>query len=497
VITAKPASRASIGAWLAAAIVVVVGFWALSWQRTATWLDADARRAETQWAAGLTPWQWSFDRVGDVVWPGSHGFVPDPVAAGAFEGTIPNGVAEFSFALRGRRIDAALVSAAELHARLPAGSRLIVLGDSANGTATLSDTLAAATDAALRLPITASADSVWSGLRLRIETLAGARVALARLRLVPARVEAAQDCSGFESIADTLARCDAHLLSLRAPAMLRPESMLQWRDFLLEQRPAAIVRAAAVVPVVRANAPRDAVARGPHPAWFVLALGSLPLIALVSSARRALPRPRRAGLELALALAPALALLWSGALTDDTPREVALVFGICLGSALLLRDPAPDWGILGAARAWRGVASLALIALPVLAATAIANAVDADGFQARALAADKFWQYPLWVVLQQWLLMRTIAPRLRLAFGSEHRAALAAGALFGLLHLPNLSLMLATFVAGSAWAWLGYRDRALLPLVVSHLVLGLAWLWLAPPWLLRSAEIGARFLMPP
>ena len=76
-------------------------------------------------------------------------------------------------------------------------------------------------------------------------------------------------------------------------------------------------------------------------------------------------------------------------------------------------------------------------------------------------------------------------------------AALAAGAGFGLLHLPNLSLMRATFVGGTAWAWLGQKHRALLPLAASHVVLGLAWLWLAPTWLLRSAEIGGRFLMPP
>jgi membrane protease YdiL (CAAX protease family) len=108
-----------------------------------------------------------------------------------------------------------------------------------------------------------------------------------------------------------------------------------------------------------------------------------------------------------------------------------------------------------------------------------------------------YWRYPLWALVQQWILLRAIAPRMRALFGSEIASGIAVGALFGLLHVPNFGLMVATFAAGSAWAVLGYRHRALLPLAVSHVALGLTLFAISPPWLLRSAEIGVRFLMLP
>lgn len=123
--------------------------------------------------------------------------------------------------------------------------------------------------------------------------------------------------------------------------------------------------------------------------------------------------------------------------------------------------------------------------------------MDGDGFSPRALAPDKAWQYPLWALLQQWILMHGIAPRTQNASGSAWLGALLAGALFGLLHAPNFALMIATFAAGTVWAALGYRHRALLPLVAVHVFTGLALLWAAPTWLLRSAEIGGRYLMAP
>ena len=54
-----------------------------------------------------------------------------------------------------------------------------------------------------------------------------------------------------------------------------------------------------------------------------------------------------------------------------------------------------------------------------------------------------------------------------------------------------------TCAGGTAWAWLGWRHRVLLPLAASHAALGLWLTQIAPTWLLRSAEIGGRFLMAP
>ena len=90
-----------------------------------------------------------------------------------------------------------------------------------------------------------------------------------------------------------------------------------------------------------------------------------------------------------------------------------------------------------------------------------------------------------------------IAPRMRLLLPDTRAAALACGLLFALMHAPNFALMLFTLAGGSIWAWLGQRHRALLPLAASHAVLGVWLMHVAPSWLLRSAEVGGRFLMPP
>ena len=69
----------------------------------------------------------------------------------------------------------------------------------------------------------------------------------------------------------------------------------------------------------------------------------------------------------------------------------------------------------------------------------------------------------------------------------------AAAGLFGLVHFPNFSLMIATLLL--AWICLAHyqRHRALAPLVIIHAALGSLYLEVMTPVVLRSGLIGALF----
>jgi hypothetical protein len=321
-------------------------------------------------------------------------------------------------------------------------------------------------------------------LRLHLDAAPGSRVSLRVLGLTPRRALEIVDCANA-------ANCPASLARLRAPGFLFPESLLRWRDARLLSHPASIVEPRSTGAMELASDVRES-ATGPL-AWL---LGLTPVfVAIMSRLRRAPAGRGTAALELVLVFAPWLLLQWAGWPSDDTPAAPNWIFAGALAGAALLRGDAWHWA--GDARAWKAAGLFVLAALIPIAAVAIANALDSDGFTPRVLAAQKAWQYPLWVLLQQWILLRAIAPRTRSASGSAWLGALLAGAIFGLLHAPNFALMIATFAAGTAWGALGYRHRALLPLVAAHVLAGLALLWAAAPWLLRSAEIGGRYLMAP
>jgi len=64
---------------------------------------------------------------------------------------------------------------------------------------------------------------------------------------------------------------------------------------------------------------------------------------------------------------------------------------------------------------------------------------------------------------------------------------------FALLHTPNPTLMLATFIGGLCWCSIWLRYRALLPLALSHAISALLLSSLLPADILHSAEVSARF----
>jgi hypothetical protein len=54
---------------------------------------------------------------------------------------------------------------------------------------------------------------------------------------------------------------------------------------------------------------------------------------------------------------------------------------------------------------------------------------------------------------------------------SKTGGTILAASIFGLIHLPSLTLVAITVIAGSAWIWLYQRTGRLAPLVLSHMIL--------------------------
>jgi hypothetical protein len=493
----SPSGQFGTAAWgrPVAVVLLLLGFWFLSISSVATQLELDARARESVWRRPPnSPWHWRLAEPDAVVWPGSAGLSPALPGSDAVAGSLGLGRAYLSLALRGERIDLALVTGALLRLETSAPLRVSLVGQRGQQEFLLGAADLPASARGGHLPLQSDARQSLDALRLHLDAAPGTQVSVGEVLLLAPDGTRATPCP---MVADPLAEpaeCHARVPMFAAHERHRPEALLSWRDRILQWRPAAVVRAHPQWPAW--PAPLLALRNAPG-GWLVWMLAALPLLGLLVSRLPGVARASRALLELALVFAPCLFLLWCGWPARDTGVPIGLALASSLACAASMRDPLGGIHWRGDATAWRGAAAVIAGAAALVGAAALANAADGDGFAWQPFGSDHAWRYPLWALLQQWILMRAIAPRMRQVWRSDASAAIAAGALFGLLHLPNLSLMLLTFLAGIAWAWLGLRQRALLPLAVSHAALGLTLFAVVPPWLVRSAEVGGRFLMEP
>ena len=219
--------------------------------------------------------------------------------------------------------------------------------------------------------------------------------------------------------------------------------------------------------------------------WVVAAFGAVLLLARWRPPREA---RLRALLEIGLTLAAPMWLVVSGRIDGGSlhaPQTVLIGFSLIYAVSLSLH---PSWRLNGSAAAWTAAAAV------VGGAVLIGLAARGPGVgSAGALVLRHFGLYLGWALLQQFLVCAICTERWQAATGSRYAAAYLGALCFALLHTPNATLMLATFVGGLCWCGIWLRYRALLPLALSHAASALALAALLPADVLHSAEVSVRF----
>ncbi len=105
-----------------------------------------------------------------------------------------------------------------------------------------------------------------------------------------------------------------------------------------------------------------------------------------------------------------------------------------------------------------------------------------------------YWAYALWACVQQLLLQGFFLPRCLGIAREQVSAALLAGVLFSLAHLPNPILTPITLIWGFAACLLFLRYRNLYPLAMAHAIFGIAIAITIPGSVDRNMRVGLGYL---
>lgn len=506
--------------WLLAVVACLAGLDQLARWQLARQLRVEAVASLGVLARGDTPLRWQLQNSSDLVGGRVFGDCAHEFTPAGLHLRAGSQVCELGLRLRGA-VDLGRFDRLQIDSKNPLPAFFLLLRERLDqpqrhaevsaGTSIALDTLAWHQDdgSAATPPRRAAM------LRLR---LAGLQQDLL-LRDVVLRPAAAlpvlsPDSAQWQSLEDTSAIPPQRLPLFAAADGLRPEQLLAARDRLREREPFAQVvyrrDTSAVAAAVGngARRPPDATAYGGKPAASASTTmpaspvsSILPWLALTAFAAllaalywRPPQNARVAALLQALAaVALPLYLVASLHLSDDFDAWTltALALSLLYAAALALRQPRLARAWLGTPRAWL-LAALG----PALAVLLVGAAQWGSGASlSLGLSWNQLPLYVLWAALQQWLICRVFAERLRGSGLAPHWIALAAALAFALLHTPNTTLMQATFAGGLLWGTIWLRERGLWPIALSHaLAAGLLVQGLPPP-LLRSAEVSLRFFL--
>ena len=218
--------------------------------------------------------------------------------------------------------------------------------------------------------------------------------------------------------------------------------------------------------------------------------------AALPSAAQANPLPRRRVLwelcELSIGYVLILAVIW-------TPRPLQrwlYWLAIAWFIASIVKS-FPGWKAMGCCTAgfWRSawVVGLAL----VLAAGAMLLASDLhtlhhpNGLLQWILA---FGGYTVWSLAQQFLLQGYFLARLVRLLPSATMAAVSAGLIFAIAHLPNPILTGLTLIWGLAASFVFLKARNLWTLAMAHAIFGICVAVTIPATTLHNMRVGLGYL---
>jgi len=101
--------------------------------------------------------------------------------------------------------------------------------------------------------------------------------------------------------------------------------------------------------------------------------------------------------------------------------------------------------------------------------------------------------YGSWCAFQQYLTQSYFNNRLMLVVRNRHVSSTLTGIMFSATHIPNLILMIATLVAGIAFAEVFARYRNIWPLALAQAVGGLLLAAVAPGSLIHHMRVGPGY----
>lgn len=137
-----------------------------------------------------------------------------------------------------------------------------------------------------------------------------------------------------------------------------------------------------------------------------------------------------------------------------------------------------------------------LLLLPTLGAVVLIlllgwllGSLRLEGSQLR----PRFLWLPAWGLLQQYVLQGFVNRRAQIIWGKGWPGILLVGAIFGVLHLPNLWLTVATFTGGLILASVYQRVPNLLALALAHGLVSLLLVNTLPTTALHSMRVGFKF----
>ena len=102
---------------------------------------------------------------------------------------------------------------------------------------------------------------------------------------------------------------------------------------------------------------------------------------------------------------------------------------------------------------------------------------------------------PLWALLQQYLLLAFVLPRMRMIFGPGKASSLASAAIFSILHLPNPVLTVVCAAGGYIWVRAYEREANLFASALTHTLASAFLANTLPGWVLKNMVVGYNYFL--
>ncbi|MDP2598423.1 MAG: CPBP family glutamic-type intramembrane protease [Candidatus Liptonbacteria bacterium] len=198
--------------------------------------------------------------------------------------------------------------------------------------------------------------------------------------------------------------------------------------------------------------------------------------------------------EMLAVFALAMIQIWITGPQNKTPEIIALI--IVVSSWLIRREDLTSLGLLAPRESRRRMLTLALFCLFLMIVAArmalegkIVPLLGSKGVVMGLIA------YLPWALFQQLVFNGYFAKRISFVIKDKISAAIVAGMIFSVIHIPNPLLMLVTLIGGvaSSLIFLRTEEKNLYWLAAAQALIGVAIFTLVPASLHHNLRVGPGF----